>query len=140
MTANAIDFLSEHTADKRGDVRIARETLLRSGELVINSGDKKVELKHIKEKLNMAKHTKAISVISELSTHEKFILRLIPKEGVHYPQFYRFYKSTDGKLGNKMLRNYMKRFSKLKLVNMQRRGVGDSYFITLNMPKDVLFN
>jgi len=38
-----------------------------------------------------------------------------------------------------MLRNYIEKFCKLKLINMERKGVGGSYFITLNTPKDVLF-
>lgn len=135
----AIDYLAEFTALKKGDVRVARETLLRAGELARKSGEPKVEVKHIRERLNRTRHVKAISVINELSRRERFILRLIPNKGMHYPQLYRFYKSTDGRLGDRMFRNYIERFSKLKLINMERKGVGGSYFITLNTPKDVLF-
>jgi len=135
----AIDYLAEFTAQKKGDVRVARETLLRAGELARKSGDSKVGVKHIRERLNRTRHTKAISVINELTKRERFILRLIPEKGTYYPQLYKFYKSTDGQLGDRMFRNYIERFSKFNLINMERKGVGGSYFITLNTPKDVLF-
>ncbi len=135
----AVDYLAKFTAEKKGDVRVARETLIRAGELANNTGDKKVRVDHVKEILNKTRHAKVISVINALSNQEKFILRLIPKEGTFYPVLYRLYRSTDGKLGDRMLRNHVERFSKLKLINMERKGIGNSYFITLNMPKDVLF-
>jgi cell division control protein 6 len=139
VTNEAIDFLAEYTAKRKGDVRVARETLLRAGELARNSGDKKVVVKHLKEKLNRTRHARAMDVINSLSKRERFILRLIPKKGTYYLRFYRLYKSTDGQLGDRMLRNYMGKFHKLKLINMERKGMGGSYFITLNTPKEVLF-
>jgi hypothetical protein len=57
-------------------------------------------------------------MINALSNREKFILKLIPKEGTLYPELYRVYRSTDGQLSDRMLRNYVERFSKLKLINM----------------------
>jgi cell division control protein 6 len=135
----AIDYLAEFTAQKKGDVRVARETLLRAGERARKSGESKVGVKHIRERLNRTRHTKAISVINELTKRERFILRLIPEKGTYYPQLYKFYKSTDGQLGDRMFRNHIERFSKFNLINMERKGVGGSYFITLNTPKDVLF-
>lgn len=135
----AVDYLANFTAERKGDVRIARETLIRAGELADNTEDKKVRVEHIKEILNKTKHAKAISVINALNNQERFILRLIPKEGTFYPELYQLYKSTDGKLGDRMLRNYIDRFSKLRLINMERKGISNSHFITLNMPKDVLF-
>ena len=135
----AVEYLAKFTAEKKGDVRIARETLIRAGELANNTGDKKLHIGYIKDILNRTKHAKAISVINALSNQEKFILRLIPNEGTFYQDLYHLYRSTDGKLGNRMLRNYVDRFSRLKLINMERKGVSSSYFITLNMPKNVLF-
>lgn len=135
----AIDYLAEFTVEKKGDVRVARETLLRAGERARKSGESKVGVKHIRERLNRTRHTKAISVINELTKRERFILRLIPEKGTYYPQLYKFYKSTDGQLGDRMFRNHIERFSKFNLINMERKGVGGSYFITLNTPKDVLF-
>ncbi len=135
----AVDYLAEFTAQKKGDVRVARETLLRAGERARKLGESKVGVKHIREMLNRTRHTKAISTINELTKRERFILRLIPEKGTYYPQLYKFYKSTDGQLGDRMLRNYMEKFSKLRLINMERKWVGGSYFITLNMPKDVVF-
>jgi len=120
----ALDYLAEFTAENKGDVRVARETLIRAGELASNKVDKIVHVTHVKEILNKTRHAKAISVINALSNREKFILRLIPKEGTFYPDLYRLYRSTDGKLRDRMLRNYMDRFSKLKLINMGRREVG----------------
>ena len=136
----SMDYLAEFTVEMKGDVRIVRETLIRAGELASDSVDKKMNIKHIKEKLNRTKHAKAISVISRLSKQERFILRLIPEKGMHYSQLYRIYRSTDGRLGDRMFRNYVNRFSRLKLINMERKGVGSSNFITLNTPKDVLFD
>ena len=135
----AVDYLAEFTVEKKGDVRVARETLIRAGELANSTIDKKVHVNQVKEILNSTKHAKAASVINALTNHERFILKLIPKEGTFYPNLYRIYRSTDGKFGDRMLRNYVNRFSKLKLINMERKGSGSSYFITLNMSKDVLF-
>jgi len=134
-----IDFLAKYTFEKKGDVRIVKQTLLCSGDLAINLDDKRVELCHVKEKLNRTSHAKSIRLINELSQHEQFILKLIPNQGTYYPKLYDFYKSTDGKLGDRMFRNYIERFYKLKLINIEKKGVGGSYFITLNTPKNVLF-
>jgi cell division control protein 6 len=135
----AIEFLAKFMTEKKGDVRVARETLLRAGDLANNSGEKKLKVKHMKERINRTSHAKAITVINGLSRLERFILRLIPNKGAHFPQLYQFYKATDGKLGDRMFRNYIERFSKLNLIHMELKGEGGSYFITLNTPKDVLF-
>ena len=135
----AIDFLAEFTVERKGDVRVARETLMRAGELARKSGENKIGVKLIKKNLNKSRHATSRKILSELSKQERFILKLIPKKGVHYPQFYQLYESTDGRLGDRMLRNYMERFCKLKLINMERKGMGGSHFITLNMPKNILF-
>jgi len=139
VTKKAIDFLAEYTADQGGDVRIARETLLRAGEIAYRNRDEKVTLDHVKEVLNLSKFAKSIKILKKVSKKERFILRLIPKEGVYYPQFYQFYKSVDGELGDRMLRNYIEKFQRLKLINMERKGIGGSYFIKLKVPRDILF-
>ncbi len=136
---DAVDYLAKFTTEKKGDVRIARETLIRAGELAGTTSNEKVHIYHVKEILDKTRHARAIDVLKSLSKRERFILRLIPAKGTHYPQLYRLYKSTDGKLGDRMLRNHLQKFHNLKLVKMERRGVGGSYFITLNTPKDVLF-
>jgi cell division control protein 6 len=138
ITKEAIEFLAKYTVGKNGDVRIARKTLLKSGKLAQNIGDGKVEKRHIVSKLNRTKYAKTISVLGDLSKQERFILRLIPAKGTYYPQFYQFYKSTDGPLGDRMLRNYLGKFQKIRLINMERK-MGKPYFITLNAPKDILF-
>jgi len=135
----AVDYLAKFTTDKKGDVRIARETLIRAGELAGKTGNEKVHVYHVKEILDKSRHARAIDVIKSLTKRERFILMLIPAKGTHYQQLYRLYKSTDGHLGDRMLRNYLQKFHNLKLVTMERKGVGGSYFITLNTPKDVLF-
>ena len=48
-------------------------------------------------------------------------------------------KGVCPKCSTKMFRNYIERFSKINLINMERKGVGGSYFIKLNTPKEVLF-
>jgi cell division control protein 6 len=138
VTKESIDFLSKYTANKNGDVRIARKILFKSGKLARDAGDRNVEKKHIMSKLNRTKYAKNLSVLRNLSKQERFILRLIPKKGAYYPQFYQFYKSTDGPLGDRMLRNYLEKFRKVRLINMERK-MGKPYFIKLNAPKDVLF-
>lgn len=139
MDDEPMDYLARFTVNKNGDVRIVRETLMRAGESAKHSGDQKVRVKHIKERLNQSQHARSISVINSLTNQERFILRLIPKEGAYYQDLYRIYQSTDGRFGDRMLRNYMERFRKLRLISLERKGVGGSYFITLNTPKEVLF-
>jgi cell division control protein 6 len=134
----AVEFLAKYIAGKNGDVRIARKTLLKSGKLASNIGNDKVDKKHIMSQLNRTKYAKTISVLGDLSKQERFILRLIPAKGTYYPQFYQFYKSTDGPLGDRMLRNYLVKFQKIRLINMERK-MGKPYFITLTTPKDILF-
>jgi cell division control protein 6 len=138
LEKEAIEFLAKYTVGKNGDVRIARKTLLKAGKMAQNLGDGKVEKKHSMSKLNRTQYAKIISVLSELSKQEKFILSLIPKKGTYYPQLYQFYKSTDGSLSDRTLRNYMEKFRRLKLVNMDRK-MDRTFFITLNAPKEVLF-
>jgi len=135
----AIDFLAEFTVEKKGDVRVARETLMRAGELAKESGNKKLELQHVKKTLHKSEHASSICLIGALSHHERFILNLIPKAGAYLPEIFRFYRSTDGGLGERMLRNYMDKFHRLSLISMEKKGIGGSYFITLNTPKEALF-
>jgi cell division control protein 6 len=139
VTREVINYLARFTAEKRGDVRVARETLLRAGDLARKRKDEKIRIEHLKETLETSVYAKPMKIISELSKMERFILKLIPEHGVYYPEFYRFYQSTNGKLSDRMFRNYVKKFQMLKLINMERKGIGGSYFITLNTPKDVLF-
>ena len=47
--------------------------------------------------------------------------------------------TKDGKIGDRRFRNYIERFYKLNLISMKQDGVGGRYFITLNTPKDFLF-
>lgn len=138
VTKEAIDALAEFTAEHKGDVRMARETLLRAGDLARKTRGK-VEINHIRDILKKTQHARFTTMLSTLSVKERFILKLIPEQGVHYPQLYDFYRTTDGQLGDRMFRNYVEKFAKLKLINMERKGVGGSYFITLNTPKEVLF-
>ncbi|MBU0496477.1 MAG: AAA family ATPase [Candidatus Thermoplasmatota archaeon] len=140
ITGEAVDYLSEATVERKSDVRIVRETLLRAGELVCESGDVKLEVDHVRSEIGMAGHAKVISMVNALSQRERFILRLIPKGGTSYPDFYRLYRATDNHIGDRMLRNYMEKFRRLKLVSMETKGIGGSYFITPNLPKDVLFD
>lgn len=136
---DVVEFLTDFTIKKKGDIRIIRESLRRAGELAKNSDDKKVDLRHIKKFLSITEHAKASSIINELNQHEKFILNLIPKNGTFFPALYQFYKQTDGHLGDRMFRNHIDRFSKLNLIKIENKGVGGSQFITLNTPKEVLY-
>ena len=138
VTKEAVEKLAEFSADHNGDVRVARETLLRAGQLANSNGDEKVDLRHIKETLEKSRHAKPMKIISELSEKEKDILNLLPEEGVFYPEFYKFYKSEKGKLGDRMFRNYLKKLSELNLIKMERKGMGGSYFISLNVPKELM--
>ena len=138
VNKEAIEFLANYTVSKNGDVRIVQKTLLKSGKLARNLGEKKVEKKHILSNINRTRYATTIGILNDLTKHEKFILKLIPKKGAYYPQFYKFYKSTDGSLGDRMLRNYMDKFHKLRLITMDKK-MGKTYFITLNAPKDILF-
>lgn len=138
VAKEAINYLAEFTAEQKGDVRIARETLLRAGDIARKTG-RKMEIHNLKEILEKTQHANTTALLSKLSEKERFILKLIPDQGIQYPQLYDFYKTTDGQLGDRMFRNYVEKFAKLKLINMERTGIGGSYFITLNTPKEVLF-
>ncbi|MBN1860319.1 MAG: AAA family ATPase [Candidatus Thermoplasmatota archaeon] len=138
VTKEAIDVLAEFTAEHKGDVRMARETLLRAGDLARKSHGK-VEISHIKDILKKTQHARFTTMLSALSEKERFILKLIPDQGVNYPQLYDCYRTTNGNLGDRMFRNYVEKFAKLRLINMERKGNGGAYFITLNTPKEVLF-
>ncbi len=137
---DVVDFLAEFTNDKRGDVRVVRETLIRAGETAVKSGDRKVTVEHLKENLNMTQYAKPISVIRNISERERFILKMIPERGIVYPKFYRTFRQLNGGVGDRMLRNYMERLQKLNLIKMESKGVGGRQFITLNTPREVLFD
>jgi cell division control protein 6 len=137
---DVIDFLAEFTREKQGDVRVARETLIPAGETAIKSGDRKVTVEHLKENLNMTQYAKPISVIRNISERERFILKMIPEKGIVYPKFYRIFRQLNGSVGDRMLRNYMGRLEKLNLIKVEQNGVGGRQIISLNTPKDVLFD
>ncbi|RLI75253.1 cell division control protein Cdc6, partial [Archaeoglobales archaeon] len=52
VSEEAVDYLAEAACEMGGDVRIARETLLRAGELARQSGKFKVTVEHIKKALS----------------------------------------------------------------------------------------
>lgn len=137
VTKGAISYLAEFTAEHKGDVRMARETLLRAGDLVRKSGGK-VEVQHIKEILEKTQYANSTATLSRLSERERFILKLIPERGLDYPQLYDFYRNMDGRLGDRMFRNYVEKLARLRMINMEKKDNG-AYFITLNTPKEVLF-
>jgi len=135
----AINFLARFTAAKGGDVRIARETLLQAGELARKKGYEKITVEHITTVLNEAKFAKTQSMISQLSEQEKSILKLIPEKGISYPEFAYFYKQYyPDSIKDRMLRNYLEKFERLKIINLERKGIGGAYWITLNVPRKVV--
>ncbi len=138
FSKEAIEYLANFTADKKGDVRIARETLLGSGELAKKRGEERVDKEHVIETLEKSRHAKSIKLASELSKEEKNIIKKIPEDGIHYQDFFREYKK-DGKLKDRMIRNYIKKFKEMNLIKMERKGKGGSHFITFKTPKKLLF-
>lgn len=135
----AVDYLARHTAEKGGDVRIARETLLQAGDMAKKKRDDKVRVEHIEAVLNLTRFAKNQSMISKLSEQEKAILKLIPEKGISYPDFSHFYEQYyPESIKNRMLRNYLEKFAKLNLIGLERRGAGGAYWITLNVPRKVL--
>jgi cell division control protein 6 len=135
----AIDFLAKYTADKGGDVRIARETLFRAGELARKKGSKKVTVEHIEAVLGETKFSKIQSMISQLSEQEKSILKLIPEKGISYPGFSLFYEQYyPDSIKDRMLRNYLEKLERLGLVKLEIKGAGGAYWITLNVPRKVV--
>jgi len=135
----AIDYLAGVACEMGGDVRIARETLLRAGELARRDGKFKVTVEHIKKALSESQFAKARSMIEQLSSKEKKIISLIPKNGIFYPEFYELYRKVyPSGVRDRMLCYYLERLARYGLITMERRGVGGSYFIRLNVPKKIL--
>ena len=122
-----------------GDVRIARETLLRAGELARKDGKFRVTVEHIKKALSESQFAKARSMIEQLSSKEKKIISLIPESGIFYPEFYELYRKVyPSGIRDRVLRYYLERLARYGLISMERKGIGGSYFIRLNIPKKVL--
>lgn len=135
----AIDLLARYTAAEGGDVRIARETLLQAGELARKKGHDRITVEHIEAVLGETKFVKIQSMVSQLSGQERSILRLIPEKGVSYPDFsYLYEQYYPDAIKDRMLRNYLDKFERLKLVSLERKGIGGAYWITLNVPRKVL--
>ncbi len=135
----AIDYLASYTAGKGGDVRIARETMLQAGDLAKKKGLDKVTVEHIKAVLGEATFAKSQSMISQLSEQERKILKLIPEKGISYPEFSCFYEQYyPDSIKDRMLRNYLERLEKLGLVNLERKGAGGAYWISLKVPRKVV--
>jgi cell division control protein 6 len=140
VSEGVISLLAELTSERGGDVRIARETLLQAGELARKQGDERLREEHIRAAISGSKFAKIQALISQLTEHERFILRLIPEKGISYPEFSRFYRENYPRaVGDRMLRNYMEKLSRLKLISLERKGMGGSYFINLNVPRKLLF-
>jgi len=135
----AIDYLAEIACKMGGDVRIARETLLKAGELAKKDGKYRVNVEHIKKALIISQFAKAKSIIEQLSSNEKKIISLIPEKGIFYPEFYEIYRRVYPQgLKDRMLRYYLERLAGYGLISMEKRGLGGKYFIRLNVPRKVL--
>lgn len=135
----AIEYLASLASEMGGDVRIARETLLRAGEIASERNSDKVTVEHIKEAISESQFAKARYMVSKLSENERFILSLIPEDGIFYQDFYLLYKRVNPEgLKDRMLRNYIEKFAKLNLIRIERKGMGGGHFITLNIPKKVI--
>ncbi len=135
----AMDYLAEVATEMGGDVRIARETLLRAGELAKKDGKFKVTVDHIKNALAESQFAKTKSMVEQLSSKERKIISLIPENGIFYPEFYELYRKVyPSGVRDRMLRYYLERLARYGLISMERRGVGGSYFIRLNVPRKVL--
>lgn len=135
----AINFLARLTAERGGDVRIARETLLQAGELAKKKRYERITVEHIRSVLKSSSFAKSNSMISKLSEKERSILKLVPEKGITYPDFYNFYKKYNpDSIKDRMLRNYLEKLAKLNLIKMERRGIGGAYWITLNVPRKIL--
>ena len=135
----AIDYLAEVACEMGGDVRIARETLLRAGELAKRDGKYRVTVDHVKSALSESQFAKAKCMIDQLSSNEKRIISLIPENGIFYPEFYELYRKVYPQgPKDRMLRYYLERLASYGLISMERRGIGGSYFIRLNVPRKVL--
>jgi len=135
----AINYLAEVATEMGGDVRIARETLLRAGELAKKDRKYRVTVEHVKNALSESQFSKAKSMIDRLSSNEKKIISLIPENGIFYPEFYELYrKMYPSGVKDRMLRYYLERLARYGLITMERKGIGGSYFIRLNIPKKLL--
>jgi len=135
----AVDYLAEVACEMGGDVRIARETLLRAGELAKKDGKFRVTVEHIKQALSESQFAKAKSMVEQLSSKERKIISLIPENGIFYPEFYELYRKVyPSGVRDRMLRYYLERLARYGLITMERRGIGGSYFIRLNVPRKVL--
>lgn len=78
-------------------------------------------------------------MLEQLSSKEKKIISLIPENGIFYPEFYQLYRRVyPSGVRDRMLRYYLERLAKYGLITMERRGIGGSYFIKLNVPRSVL--
>jgi orc1/cdc6 family replication initiation protein len=139
VSRDVISCIADFTVDCKGDVRIVRESLLRAGELARKNGDGCIGVGLIESIFEKSKYARSMRVVSRLSKSEQFMLRLIPEHGFYYPEFFHVYRSTSGNLSDRMFRNYLKKFQKLKLINLERKGVEGCYFVTSNLPRDVLF-
>ncbi len=133
-----MERLARFAADRKGDVRIAREALALAGELAGRQGKERMGMEHLEESLEKSVHAKPVKLASELSGEEVSILKLIPDEGIYYPELSGVYGKAGGRLRDRMLRNYVNKFCEMNLIEMERKGRGGSYFIKFRVPKDVL--
>ncbi len=135
----AIDYLAKAACEMGGDVRIARETLLRAGELAKKDRKFRVTVEHVKAALSESQFSKARSMIEQLSSKKKKIISLIPENGIFYPEFYELYRKVyPSSVKDRMLRYYLERLARYGLISMERRGVGGSYFIRLNVHRKLV--
>jgi cell division control protein 6 len=107
----AIDYLAEVACEMGGDVRIARENLLRAGELAKKDGKYKVTVDHVKSALSESQFAKAKCMVDQLSSNEKKIISLIPENGIFYPEFYELYRRVyPSGVRDRILRYYLRYF------------------------------
>lgn len=135
VSGEAMDALAEVAADRGGDVRIAREALLQAGEMARRKGEERLEKGHLDEVLSDSRFIKTQKLMKGLSRREKEVLKSIPERGRMYKDFSRAYRhSYPNGLRDRMLRYYLEKFSRLGLIDMERRGLGGGYFLRLRVP------
>jgi len=133
-----IDCLPEVVTEMGEDVRIARETLLRAGELAKKEGRYKVTVEHVKNALTESQFVKTKTMVEQLPSKERKIISLIPENGIFHRVLWTLQKGASFWGEGQDVQDYLERLARYGLISMERKGVGGSYFIRLNVLRKVL--
>lgn len=127
-----VALASAHAINKRGDVRVGLESLLRAGRLAEQENSDKVKVDHLKKVLKEVKQVKPEILKEKINDIEKIIVDIVDvKQRITFDELYdEYFKSVPKPLSKRMFREYANHLSEIGLIRIMKKKIGNSRIIS----------